>query len=263
MSETQTQQPAEEYVPHDVLSAEDNEDATRPLQPPPEQPRATPQEAADGAEDKPQADDAEEQRKSERRREAQRIGYLTKQRYAEKARADALEQRLRDYEQQLNGGAPRQPTQQEFEALVDQRADQKIAAEQLRSRFNEWHKVGGEEFGEKKFQDAATVVGEIAGERGVALRDVLMDTEGSQRAIMEMADNPEEAERILALPPHRQALAIAKLGAAPAAPPPRPVSNLSPPIRPPTAGRARGEPDPEKGDMGSFERWSAKQQWRR
>jgi hypothetical protein len=88
------------------------------------------------------------------------------------------------------------------------------------------------------------------------------DIEGGQKAIMELADHPDEAERILALPPHRMALALAKL-AAPEPSKPKPVSSLPPPIRPPAGGRARGEPDPEKGSMEDYKRWSAKQEWSR
>jgi hypothetical protein len=53
---------------------------------------------------------------------------------------------------------------------------------------------------------------------------IALDVEGGQRAIIEMADDPEEAERILAMPPHRMALALTKLGATPT-PEPKPVSN--------------------------------------
>jgi hypothetical protein len=57
------------------------------------------------------------------------------------------------------------------------------------------------------------------------------------------------------------ALALAKL-AQPAAAPARQQSRLPPPIRPPAAGRARGEPDPN-GSMDDYKRWSEKQQWNR
>lgn len=253
MSETTaTPAPAEEYVPRDVLTQEDNEDATKPLQQQGEAP------ATNG-----EAEAEEEKRRTERRREAQRIGYLTKQRYAEKARADAMEARLRELEQRQNGGAQPEFTPQQFEQLVEQRAAQKVAAEQANARFSEWDQHGIEQFGQDKFREACKTVAELASDQQrQVLVDVAMDTEGGARAIMEMADNAEEAERILALPPHRMALAIAKLGAE-KAPAPKQVSNAPPPIRPPAVGRARGEPDPERGSMSDFEKWSAKQQWRR
>jgi hypothetical protein len=261
MSETNTPPPVEEYIPRDVLSSETNEDATKPLQiqdaPPPN----------GEADDKPEPTEAEredERRRTEKRREAQRIGYLTKQRYAEKARADALEQRLRAIEQQQNPGATEQPpSPEQLEQWVDQRATQKLAAEQHQTRVNEWDAAGIETFGQEKFRDACKTVAEMASEQQRrVLLEVAMDTEGGARAVMAMAEDAEAAERILALPPHRMALAIAKL-AADKTPAAKAVSNAPPPVRPPTAGRARGEPDPEHGDMDAFMRWSAKQPWRR
>ena len=259
MSETQTQQTTEDYVPQHVLANEPEEDATKPLQ----QSQDASQEPVEGAEDKPEVDAAEEHRKAERRREAQRIAYLTKQRYAEKARADALEQQIQQFRAQQ--GQPQQPSQQEFDALVERRAAALMAEQQRQARFSEWDQHGREQFGQEKFLEACNTVASFAAgsdAQRAALVDVAMDTEGGQRAIMELAENPEEAERILAMPPHRMALAIAKL-AAPPATPAKPVSHAPPPIRPPSSGRARGEPDPERGDYGSFERWSAKVPWRR
>ena len=269
MSETTQQPPAEQpYVPSESLSMEEGEDATQPLQQPQE--RANGDTAGDTAEAKPEpteADTEEERKRTERRREAQRIGYLTKQRYAEKARADALEQRLRDIEQQQNGGQPQQLTQQQFEQMVETRAAQKLAQEQQSARFNEWDEDGRKQFGRQQFIDACNTVAALAAsdDQRSILRDVAIDTEGGARAIMELAENAEEAERILALPPHRMALAIAKLGADAKPTPtlaPR-VSNAPAPIRPPSVGRARGAADPESGNMDNYMQWSSKQNWRR
>jgi hypothetical protein len=269
MSETTQQPPAEQpYVPSESLAMEEGEDATQPLQQPQERAAAVDANGADGDKPEPtEAEQEEDRKRTERRREAQRIGYLTKQRYAEKARADALEQRLQQYEQQQNGGQPPQLTREQFEQMVETRAAQKLAEEQQSQRFHEWDEGGRKQFGRQPFIDACNTVAAMASdEQRQILRDVAMDTEGGARAIMELAENAEEAERILALPPHRMALAIAKLGAdakpAPTLAPPR-VSNVPAPIRPPAAGRARGAADPESGNMDNYMQWSAKQNWRR
>ena len=264
MSETQTQTPQPEYVPQHVLEAETNEDATQPLQPPQDAPQSPP----DGAEAKPEAaPDPEEERRSERRREAARIGYLTKQRYQEKARADALEQRLREFEQHIaqQSGQQRQPSQQDLDAEINRRAAAMVQAQQHNDKFNTWEQDGVKELGTTTdaFRDASKTVAEMVDPaRMPALVEVLMDTPGGQRAVMAMAADAAEAERILSLPPHRMALEIARLGAPPEAPKPRATSNLPPPIRPP-ASRGAAVPDPERGDMSSFLRWSATQSWRR
>jgi hypothetical protein len=255
MSETQTTPtPEPEYVPQNVLSSE-----------PDEAPQQEPQEPQDGGEAKPEGDAAEEQRKAERRREAQRIGYLTKQRYAEKARAEAAEARLREIEQRLAQYDPQhqpQATQQDFATAVEQRAAQKVAEDAHNARFADWDGEGIKEFGQERFREACKTVAEMASDQQrQVIAAVAMDIDGGQRAIMELADKPDEAERILAMPPHRMALALAKLAAPETKP--KPVSNLPPPIRPPAVGRARGEPDPERGSMEDYKRWSAKQEWRR
>lgn len=260
MSETTTPPPAEEYVPRDVLSAEDNEDATKPLQ---IQDAAPPNgEAGDKAEPT-EAEREEDRRKTERRRETQRIAYLTKQRYAEQARANAAEERLRALEQQQNPPDGQAPTPEQLQQLVRQEAAQLLAAEQHQTRVNEWDAAGKETFGAEKFSDACKTVAELASnQQRRVLLEVAMDTEGGARAVMAMAEDAEVAERILSLPAHKMALAIAKL-AADKAPPAKAVSNAPPPVRPPTAGRARGQPDPEHGTMEDYKRWSAEQRWRR
>jgi hypothetical protein len=256
MSETVTETPSEVGPPGSSVSTE-GEDATKPLQ--------NGAEASDAGEhdDKPAPDAEEERKRTERRREAQRIGYLTKQRYAEKARADALEQQLREMQARINPNGAQQPSQEELERAIDRAAEQKLAAKQHAERFNAWDSKGVEEFGSDRFRDACKTVADMASDdQRRLLVDVALDTENGHRAIMELADNPDEAERILALPPHKMALALAKLGE-PAPAKPVAVSNTPAPIRPPAVGRARGEPDPEKGDMSAYMRWSAKQNWRR
>jgi hypothetical protein len=269
MSETQTtptetpEPPPPDYKPQHVLASEEQQ------QPPPQeaQPAAESEDAA--AEPKPEKtaeETAEDRLKAQQRREAARIGWLTKQKFAEQKRADAAEAELRTYreqQQRQNGGQPPQMTQEQFDQLVEQRAAQKVAQQAHDRRFSEWDGVGVKEFGEDPFRKACETVANMASdEQRTMLAAMVPDIEGGQKAIMELADNPEEAERILALPPHRMALALAKL-AAPEAPKPKPVSTLPPPIRPPQAARARGEPDPEKGSFDDYKRWSSKVEWNR
>jgi len=255
MSETQqpTPPPAEpEYVPQHVLSSEDD---APPAQPQPE-PEPPPPE-------KTREQELEERLANERRREAQRVGQLTRQRYEQKARADALEARLQQIEQHFAQQQPQQPQPQFTQADFDRAIEQRVAQDAWQARVGEWDGAGKQEFGEK-FADACKTVADMASpEQRNMLLQIAMDTEGGQRAVMELAGNPAEAERVLALPPHKMALALTKLGAPPEAPKPPPVSSLPPPIRPPTAGRAATTPDPEKGGMDSFLRWSAQQKWRR
>ena len=263
MSQTTTPEavPAQppEHIPQESLAAEENEDATRPLeagQPPPEPP-----------EEKPAVDAEAERQKTERRREAQRIAHLTKARYQEQARAQAAEQRAQELEQRLRqfeqpAGQPQQLTQQDIDRLAEQRAAQFVTERERQSKINEWDRAGREQLGDAKFAEACKTVADMADDNQKrALLAVAMDVEGGQRAIVQMADDAALAERVLSLPPHLMALEISKLGAPPPAPP-KPASTLPPPIKAPAVGRASGVPDPN-GSWSDYQKWSAKQPWRR
>lgn len=264
MSDTQTTPTPAEYVPQHVLANEENEDATKPLAPLPEATPATPEaELAETPEPEPEQESEEKRR----RREAARIGYLTKQRFAERARAEAAEARLQAIERQLaeQSGQQRQPTQQDYEAELNRRAEAIVQRQRQNDRFASWEAEGVKELGvsQEEFRDASETLAQMVDpQRAPALVEVLLDTPGGQRAVMHLAGNAEEAERILAMPPHKMALAIAKLGAPPEAPKPKPVSAVPAPIRPPAA-RSAAAPNPEHGDMASFLRWSATQEWKR
>src|SRR4051794_15812927 len=136
MSETVTETPSEIGPPGSSVSAEP-EDATKPLP-------GTQEAAHENGEDEAKPDPEEERKRTERRREAQRIGYLTKQRYAEKARADALEQQLREMQARINPNGAQQPSPQEVEQWIDQRAAQKLEAQKHNERFSAWDSKGVE-----------------------------------------------------------------------------------------------------------------------
>lgn len=259
MSEAQTPAaPAEEYVPQHVLSSETNEDATQPLEQPGEAPAEPEQEPPA---EKPPEDPA----KAERRRESQRIAALTRLRYQEKARADAAEAKLRELDPNAGAG----PSQEQIQQWIDAKAEEKLQQREWSDRFAAWDSAGQETYGRERFLEACQTMANLASgspAQRAALVDVALDIEGGQRAIVELADNPEEAERVLALPPHRMALAVQKLAGDPATKASvgkvQPVSSAPAPIRPPTVGRPRSEPDPEKGTMDSYAKWSAAQKWR-
>src|SRR5947199_1651451 len=125
MSETQTTEAPSEIGPQGSSVSAEPEDATKPLQPDGSSGRGTQEAAHENGEAEAKPDAEEERKRAERRREAQRIGYLTKQRYAEKARADAAEARLRELQTQAGTGG-QQPSPQEVEQWIDQRAAQKL-----------------------------------------------------------------------------------------------------------------------------------------
>lgn len=263
MSETQTPQPADTPAPQESLAAEDNEDATKPL----ERFQGQSPGQSDGEEPPEQEQEQEKRQKEERRREAQRISHLTRERYRAQSRAEEAERRAQELEQRLRqmenpGGQPQPVTAQDVDRLAEQKAAAFVAEQQRQAKINDWDKAGREAFGDGKFSEACKTVADLASdEQRRVLLHVAMDVEGGQRAVVQMAEDAALAERILSLPPHKMSLELAKLGAPPP-PEPKPVSKAPPPIRPPAGGRASTTPDPH-GSWEQFQKWSKTVPWRR
>jgi hypothetical protein len=147
--------------------------------------------------------------------------------------------------------------------MVEERAARLVAQREHASKISATVDAGNSEFGQADFTERCNIVSDLASpqQRGM-LMTVVSDMDDGHKAIAALADNPVEAERILAMPPHRMALALAKLASS--APPPAvavaAASAAPAPIRPPSVGRARGEPDPNAG-MEDYLKWSAKTRW--
>lgn len=258
--ETRDPPPAPEYVPTHVLSSDPDPE---PDKPEPDKPAEEPEKPAEPA--KPEKTPEEKRAEAEDRR----YRTLYAQRYAEKARADAAEAARADLQERIrqleNPGQANQPAPSDIDRLVAERAEQVVANRESQARFEKWDAAGIAEYGRDAFRDACATVGQIASDpQRQMLVAIATDMEGGHRAVAAMANDPEEATRILAMPPHRMALAMNKLAAADPAPAATPVaqSRAPAPIQPPSGGRARGEPDPN-GSYADYQKWSERQQWAR
>jgi len=258
-TETPGQAPAEAYRPSETLAAEPDdaqEQAQAPAgeapgEPPPPEP--------------PPGESADERYKREKRSYDQRIGYLTKQRYAERQRAEEaarraaeLQQRLARYEPQQGQDGQQPLTQADVERLIEERAE-------TLARVRAFHLAGSSEFPD--WDDRRQHLMDLGADAGFA--QLLVDLPDGARVAGHLARDPEAVERIAGLPTERErALALGRYaaglqgrGQAPApvprrtAPPPPP-----PPITPPATTR-HGEPDPG-GSMEDYMRWSSRQRWR-
>jgi hypothetical protein len=83
--------------------------------------------------------------------------------------------------------------------------------------------------------------------------DAITELDNGHQVFAELGRNPDEAERILSLPPVRMALEIAKLGtrlSKPNTPTPKPVSKVPPPVNPiggkPTESNVLEDPDADQ-----------------
>lgn len=195
-----------------------------------------------------------------------RIGELTRQRHdaerkadsaaSEAARYRALVEQMRqesgvDQGQQQQPLAQQQP--QDIEALVEQRATQKAQQEHIQARGKSVATTG-----ETEFPDWGTAVQTLD---ALGINDsqvsVLLGMEDAHKVIYTLGKNPEEAVRILSLPPVEQGRALERLALKAAQPAAKAVSKAPAPITP-VDSNVSGETDPAKMSMEQWAKWREK-----
>lgn len=213
-----------------------------------------PSEASAETGDKSGDDTAE---KPEKNWASDRIKELTRKRREAERRAERAEQRLKEaqstdldgleYEDQIAERTIRRSRQETLE-------NERTAAQELAwEAFSE-----GENLARAKYADYDAVTRNpnvpITGE----IVELAMDSDVGPELVYHLGKNPQEAARIAALPPKRQAVEIGRLEArltAPKpviAPPPDPVTPIS------GGGSAQAQKDPSKMSMSEYVAWRAK-----
>ena len=241
-----------DYQPSHVLSSEQGDN---PEAPGSEAPAPEPAEKPERSPEQQKADN-----------EARRLANLTRQRYAEKARADAAEARARELADRLhrlenNGQAP----PQDMERAVQTRAEQIIAQREAQSRVTAFHEAGAAAYGD--WQQRCQDLQEMGADPQFA--ELLIELPDGARVAGALAEDPRELERIAGIRTERgRAIALARYGAAleskAAAPPAAPArAPLPAPIKPLAGPRANPQPDPERGSMSDYEKWSSSVNWSR
>lgn len=120
-------------------------------------------------------------------------------------------------------------TEEDVERLAEEKAAKKLAENNFNSESNKIFDAGVKEFSKEGFQDALGTLNQVSGELSPIFVEALMELDFPQRVIMALADDPDEAGRILSLSPVRMAAALAK------------VKPKDPPKKP---SKISGAPDP-------------------
>ena len=268
MSDTATTEQA--GIPQQPVGADDY----RPAESLSSEPEAPPQASTPEPAEADAAPEAEQHRETdaerlerERKEFNRRLGQATRQKYQEKERAAALERRLAELEaragtangQDPNGLPPDWANHPQVRAQI-----QALAAEE--ARIEAFHRAAYAEFPDwdKRRKDLQ----EMGADGGIA--QILVEMPQGHRVAAALYDEPGELERIADLKTERaRAIALGQFAAriearraVPPSPQPRRASSLSEPIRPPATARSSGQPDPEKGSMAEYEKWSRQQNWR-
>ncbi len=130
-------------------------------------------------------------------------------------RAKAAEEKLASAKQP----ATEEPDQaaafkpEQFEQLIDQRAQALVAQREFNNRSKAWIEAGNKEFGASDFMEKCNEVAALGAGDSAEFMSLITDADiipDGHKVIAALADNPEETQRILSLDPVRMAAALTK-----------------------------------------------------
>lgn len=206
-----------------------------------EQVPATPPQEAPPAEAPPDEPAEEDDDKT-------RTARLARELREQKRRARQLEQEA----QVLRGQRTEQPNEQ-MEREIQQRAAMLAQQQAINEKSNVIYNEGIRAYGRAEFDDAVKHMNETFGQLTPVVIDTLTDIDDAPKLIQHLADNPDVADKLAGLPPHKLGAALAKEAAKLTKP--KQVSQAPAPIRPlNTTSSAEPETDIEKMSMAELDR---------
>lgn len=176
----------------------------------------------------------------------ERIDQLTREKYDERRRAEALEARLADT---LSDPEKAKSQPANLDELATKKAAEIVAARQFDDKCNEVYSSGKSEF-----QDFDDTLGNFRMLGGLPqpVLEAVTELPDAHKVLYALGSNMDEAARIFSLAPVPMAVALAKLSSSPAKA--KPVSNAPKPIRP-IDGTPKGDPDPESMSTADWIKW--------
>jgi len=151
--------------------------------------------------------------------------------------------------QALRGQRQEQPNEQ-IEREIAQRAAALAQQQAINDRANAVYSEGIKAFGRVEFDESVKAVNEAFGQMMPVVIDTVVDIDNAPQLFAHLADNPDIADTIAGLPPHKLGAALAREAAKISQPKVKPVSKAPPPIRPiSTTSSAEPETDLEKMSM--------------
>lgn len=190
-----------------------------------------------------------------------RISELTRQRHEAERKAEAstgAAERYRMLVEQLRAGGEADatdvnPQQPNIDELVEKRAAEKAQHQAIAERGQSVSKVGAEQYPD--FQSAVVTLDAL----GISQDSVesILGMDDAHKVIYALGKNPEEASRILSLPPVQQGRELERLALKAAQPVPKAVSKAPAPITP-IDGSTTVETDPSKMSMAEWAKWREK-----
>lgn len=216
-----------------------------------DQPKPATEEVAKPASEEPKPAEAEKPKQTPWFQ--RRIDDLTREKWEERRRADALEAALKAIPRPEQPEGEPKPVPALTPTDVERRAAEIAATNEFNRRSNEIYDAGTKDFPDF---DQSLKTFQMLGGLPPALIEAAQEAGDAHKILHQLGKNPDEAARILSLPPVRMAAAVAKLASAPA-PAPRPISSAPAPIKPIT-GQGTADKDPEKMTMAEWVAWHDK-----
>lgn len=175
----------------------------------------------------------------------ERIDQLTREKYEERRRAEALEARLA--ERLADPERPDPPA--DIDRLVTERAKELADTQAFNAKCDDIYSSGKTEF-----NDFDETLGnfKMLGGLTPTLLEAVTQLPDAHKVLHQLGQNMDEAARILSLAPVPMAIALARLSQSPAKA--KPVSKAPPPIKP-IDGMPTGTKSPEDMDMDEWVKW--------
>jgi hypothetical protein len=133
------------------------------------------------------------------------------------------------------GGTERPVPAASADDEVERRAAQLLDQRAFQNRVNAWAEAGNRDF-KDDFNDRCNLIAGLGA--GVEFMQIVTDPDivkDGHKVVAELADDPEEAQRILRLPPVKMAIELTRIGeriSKPSAPAPKPISRVPAPVNP-------------------------------
>lgn len=213
----------------------EGETVLKPGEESPEPEQETENEAS--AEESGEGEQREEQSDEEKVSEKPKVSWETRRRIEETNKRRAAEKEAADLKaevERLKAGKTDTPDVEQIRNEERQRIrselQQQSAAEQFNAACNRTFEAGTKKFTD--FTDARDALVDLDIGSKPAFLEAITDLPNGADVFYQLGKNPEEAERILALPPIKMAIEITRLGEKAAKPAPKKTSSAPPPVRP-------------------------------
>lgn len=191
---------------------------------------------APGTEQPAKATEQPQQEKPKNDWVQRRIDQLTREKHEEKRQREALEARLRDLQPDATTTTAQPMTADQIRA----EAARLVAQEKFDAACNKVFDAGKTEFQD---WDTSLRTFQMLGGASPEFLEAVTSMDAGHKVLHHLGQNPEEAERLLSLPPLRMALELARLETTVGQAKPAPVSKAPAPISPVGGKSAPVEPE--------------------